>query len=532
MRLTLFGGFALRGPDGTGIALNSRKSMALLAYLAVSPGASRSREEIMALLWSDRSDVQARGSLRQVLSSLRKELGTTALVIDNARVALNTDAIAIEEATDGEFLSGFQLKDPAFEDWLRDERANQDNKRDGQAEPSAPSISETPSIAVLPFANLSTDPEQAFFADGITQDITTELSRFYGFYVIAHRTSLQYNQKTMSAYEIGKELEVDYILDGSVRRTGDRVRITVELVEVEEETHLWADRFDRDAGDMLAIQEEVAKEISKIVPGQIEAERVERVLHRPRPGMTAYEFVLLGEYEREKDYSSPEARYHFDKALTLDPLNARAYANLAVWTAYQVYCPDASFDDLHQEVSTLAEKALEIEPNDPVNLAILSNAYLMIGEYDQSRRHVEKAIRKNANHYSVMGFASRALAWLGDTDRAQELLDLFTLHDPHSGRASAELYFEVYTLAERFDEAIAATSRMGDNLPDMASEIAAACALSERPDDAAYWRARFEARGPSGQPFAERKAAVLRACAREEQRALWRAGYLKAGFPA
>lgn len=528
LKLTLCGGLALTEADGSTVTLTARRGMALLAYLAVSPGASRSREEIMALLWSDRPESQARGSLRQVLTSLRKELGADALLIDPARVALNPKRIEVLPPDEREFLSGFQLKDPAFEDWIRDERIRQETLR--EEIPKTPPVPENPSLAVLPFANLSADPDGVFFSDGITQDITTELSRFYGFYVIAHRTSLQYRDKAMSAYEIGKELEVNYIVDGSVRQTGDRVRITAELVDVEDETHLWADRYDRDAGDMLSIQDDVAREIAKTIPGHIEEHRIERVRHRPKQTLTDYEHVLLGEIEREKDTCSIEAKRHFDAAIRLDPLNARAYANLALWTAYQVFYPNVCFADIHTQVSELAEQALELEPNDPINLAVLSTALLTVGEHDQSRRYVEKALRINANHYTVMGYAARCLAWLGDTDRALELLALYTLHDPFSGRASVEVSFEILFLARQFEEAISVTARLGDDLPDMASGIAAAYALADRPEEAATMRAEYEQQVPPCQPVAERLDAALRMCARETERELWRDGFRAAGF--
>lgn len=527
-RLTLSGGFTLSRADDTPIVLTARRAMALLAYLAVSPGRARSREEIMALLWSDRPDQQARGSLRQILTALRKELGAETLQIDAARVALDPEKIHVAPLDEREFLSGFQLKDPAFEEWLRDERLRQEALR--TEAPQGPAVPEHPALAVLPFPALSADPEGALFSDGLTQDLTTELSRFYGFYVIAYRTSLQYRDKAMSAYEVGKELEVNYIVDGSVRLTGDRVRITAELIEVEDETHLWAERYDREVGDMLTVQAEVAREIAKTIPGHIEEDRIERVRHRPRPALTDYEHVLLGEIEREKESCSPVAKRHFDAALRLNPSNARALANLALWTAYQVYAPDLCFDDVQARVIDLGDRALELEPNDPINLAVLASAYLTVGEHGESRRHVEKALRINANHYTVMGYAARCLAWLGETDRALALLALHGLHDPFSGRAAAELNFEVLTLARRFEEAVALTSRLGDDLPDIASELAAVYALAGRLEEAAAFRAQAEANTTPVQSVADRLTTLLRLCAQEPERALWREGYRRAGF--
>jgi TolB-like protein len=530
LRLTLYGGFSLADADGAEIPLKSKKAKALLAYLALPLGKARSREEIMALLWSDRAEAQARGSLRQMLSGLRKDLGGGVLRIDNNAVALDPGQITVAEASGREFLAGFQLNDPAFEDWLRDERLRLEDAVPAAAL-SDPALLENPSIAVLPFENISRDPDQDFFSDGITHDIITELSRFNRLFIIAPRTTFQFKDKALSAQEVGRELEAHYIVEGSVRRAGERVRITAQLIEVETETQLWADRYDRDLTDVFAIQEEVAREIAAAVPGKIESEAYGRVLRRSGQGLTAYEYVLRGEHERDKAYGSPEAVRFFEKAIAADPMCARAYANLALWYAYQVYLPFASFEDIQARVRELGDKALEIEPNDPVNLAALANGYLMIGDFDLCRQCASKAIRTNPNHYVVMGFAALALAWLGDIEAAQEWLELYALHDPLSSTASAEIYFEIYYLAERFDDAIAVMARLKDLLPDISSELAAAYAQAGRLEEARELRQRFEAQAPRGLTFEHRKNAILRTCARERERELWREGYRKAGFP-
>lgn len=220
LRLTLFGEFSVAGAEGTNIAIKSKKAKGLLAYLALSPRLSRSREEIMAVLWSDRAEAQARASLRQVLVGLRKDLGevaTEALVVTNQTVALDPSRITIE-AQGEELLSGFYLHDPAFEDWLRDERLRHEDANMFSPQPRELPLPDKPSVAVLPFINLNADPAQEYFSDGITEDIITGLSRFRELFVIARNSALTYKSPPVKVQDIGEELGVRYIVEGSVRK--------------------------------------------------------------------------------------------------------------------------------------------------------------------------------------------------------------------------------------------------------------------------------------------------------------------------
>lgn len=528
LRLTLFGRFALTDSNGAEIALKSRKAKALLAYLGMSDGMSRSREEIMALLWSDRAETQARGSLRQVLSGLRKELGEGVLRIDNDTAALDPELLTLAQPSGGEFLAGFQLNDPSFEEWLRDERLRLEDV--SPTAESTPSLPDRPAIAVLPFENMSKDPDQDYFSDGITQDIITELSRFNGLFIIAPRTSFQFKDKAMSSYEIGRELEAQYIVEGSVRRAGDRVRITAQLTEVESESNLWADRYDRDLEDVFAIQEEVAQEIASAVPGKIDAVAYERALKRSGSDLTAYEYVLQGEWLRWQDHGAPEAMPYFEKAIAVDSECARAYANLANWNAYDGYSPLARFKDIQSRVRTYGSKALNAGPNDPVNLALVASAYMMIGDFDLCRTCISKAIQINPNHYTVMGLAAMIKAWLGETEDSLDWLKYYIQNNPLSRAANDEIAFEVYYLAEQYEEAIFAMARWTDVSSDIVVDLAAAYAQAGRIDEARALRKRFEAEKPPGHTFDDHQKAILRTCAQERERELWREGYRKAGF--
>jgi len=523
LRLTLFGRFALTDAGGTEIVLASRKARALLAYLALSPGLSRSREEIMALLWSNRGEAQARGSLRQVLTGLRKEIGT-ALIADKERVRLDPQQVRLEPGRGEELLAGFHLNEEGFEEWLRDERQQrQDVARAHERD------KEKPDIAVLPFENMSVQPEQDAFSDGITEDIITELSRFSAFTVYSPWSSFSYDEDKTTE-QIALELEIDYVLEGSVRRAGNRVRITAMLFDVETVNHVWAQRYDRDLADVFAVQEDVAQQITTAVAAKIEMDAYEDALARPAARRSAYDYVLLGERAQHHDWTSAEAEACYERAIAVDPDCARAYANLANWHASSVMSKFADLDAVRPRVRALGDPALSLAPNRATVLASLSDAYVAIGENTLARQCVDKAIRLNPNHHSVMILAASTFAWLGETEAAQHWLARYLRHDPLWISASMEVCLVVYYAAGRYDEAVAAVARWTDLPPDLAAMAAAAHAQCGWLDEAAALRAQYEAQLPAGCSFA---AHMMRPISESPDPALgarWAEGFVRAGF--
>ena len=523
LRLTLFGRFALADAEGREIAVPARKARALLAYLALSPGMSRSREEIMALLWSSRAEAQARGSLRQVLSGLRKQIGD-ALVTDNERASLDPRRISVNMEGEQELLAGFHLNEEGFEEWLRDERLSRQAGKAAQVRDK-----EKPDIAVLPFENMASEPDQDAFCDGITEDIITELSRFSAFTVYSPWSSFSYDPDKTTE-EIALELEIDYVLEGSVRRAGDRARITAMLFDVETVNHVWVQRYDRDLADIFAVQEEVAQQITTAVAAKIEVDAYEEALRRPEAQRSAYDYVLLGERAQHQDWTSPKAEAFYEKAISVEPDCARAYANLANWHASNLRSKCTDPGAVHPRVRALGEKALSLAPNRASVLASLSDAYVTIGENTLARQCVDKAIRLNPNHHSVMILAASTYAWLGEVATAQRWLARYQLHDPLWISAAMEVSLVVHYAAERYEEAVAAIARWSDLPLDLTALAAAAHAQCGRLDEAAALRAQYEARLPPGCSFANHIARPISTCPDAALVARWMEGFRAAGF--
>jgi adenylate cyclase len=156
----------------------------------------------------------------------------------------------------------------------------------------ATAISKKPSIAVLPLVNMSGDPEQEFFADGLTEDIITELSRFHDLLVISRNSTFVYKGKAVKVQEVAREFGVDFVLEGSVRKAGDRIRVTVQLIDAETDRHIWAERYDRDLEDIFAIQDEMTRAIVATLPGRVEAATHDRAKRKTTDNMAAYDCVL------------------------------------------------------------------------------------------------------------------------------------------------------------------------------------------------------------------------------------------------
>jgi adenylate cyclase len=323
-------------------------------------------------------------------------------------------------------------------------------------------LPDKPSIAVLAFSSLSGDAQQEYVADGIVDDIITELSRFNELFVIARNSSFQYKGKATDVRQIGRELGVRYVLEGSVRRGGDRIRIAAQLVDTSTGAHRWAERYDRKLDDVFAVQDEVVRTIVAILAAQVRKAETERSRTKPPSNWQAYDYYLQAAEAFASFASSMrgddiyEARRLLQQSLAIDANYARSYALLAnTYDAARFnrldsdYLNPAALDLAHQ----FARKAAELDPNLPEAHSMLGLVLTWMRQHDASVAEFEKAITLNPNY--VDWRFGMALVLAGDARRAVGVVDAYMRLDPfHTPWASlilgaARFMLEEYSQALR-----------------------------------------------------------------------------------
>ncbi|MFQ5936766.1 MAG: BTAD domain-containing putative transcriptional regulator [Acidiferrobacterales bacterium] len=591
LQLTLLGGLKARLESGEPVHVPARKSGALLAYLALPPGKAHPREQLMGLFWSQRSEGQARSSLRQALFSLRDTLRAVdpaPLVVDSETIALNPAAVAtdvdhferlaassrpedLEAAVTlygGDLLAGVNVRDPAFEEWLFQEQqrlrtlalgalrtlldheaeagvqrasdtaqrllaldpldeavhrvvmrlhARQGQralalrqyelcrdvlKRELGVEPepetvelydailkerakpkpaaqsaggkgpaqrldeeipvdipagkrkaasvasrpsqdAAPragderSITARPSIAVLPFTNMSGDPEQEYFSDGVTEDIITALARNRWLLVVSRHSTFVYKDKTVDVRQIANELGSRYLVEGSVRRLGDRVRVSAQLTDADTGKHLWTERYDQQIEDIFDVQEEIAQSIAAAIEPELGAIEGRRSRAKAPETLDAWDCYHQGLWHMYKFTVGglAQAEALFERAIDLDPEFAPAYARLAYAHIQNVwYGPHESRDSYLGQALTAAKRAVELDERDAVGHFALGRAYVLHGQHDLGIAELETAIALNPSFAQAYFGLGQAFCF---ADRSEQGLPLFDTaialspHDPH-----------------------------------------------------------------------------------------------------
>ena len=526
LRLEMLGGFDLTA-DGQTVALRTRKARALLAILALEPGRAWPREKLAAMLWQFSGEEQARTSLRQTLSLIRKAVPACnadwlradgdALALDNAALAVDVaefERLAEEGGTEalpsaaalygGDFLDGLALREEAFEEWLRVERTRLRDKavdvlarlvahhaeartygagidvatrllaldplreeihralmelyaRTGRTDAAlrqfqscrdilerelavgpapetqalyeailerrfaasgadAPTDSQLvqaatlgptvvrlalpdkPSIAVLPFINMSGDPEQEYFADGITEDIITALSRYRWLLVISRYSAFAYKGQSADVRRVAAELDAGYVVEGSVRKAGNRVRITAQLVDGISGKHIWAERYDRDLEDVFALQDEMTETIVARIEPELGAVESQRAKLKPPQNLDAWDYYHLGLahlYKFAKD-DNAEARRLFHRSIEIDPDFAAAHA----WFAYAIVLGMVYFDaepeaEVLDDALHAAQKGVALDDQDALAHFALGRVHLARCEYDLAVAELETSIDLN-----------------------------------------------------------------------------------------------------------------------------------------
>jgi adenylate cyclase len=286
-------------------------------------------------------------------------------------------------------------------------------------------LPDKPSIAVLPFQNMSGDPEQDYFADGMVEDIITALSRFKSLFVIARNSSFTYKGRAVDIRQVGRELGVRYVLEGSVRKTGNRVRITGQLIEAATDRHLWADKFDGAIGDVFGLQDQVTSSVVGLIAPKLEQAEIERARKKPTEGLDSYDLFLRGMALIYRPGPLPEARAFFVRAFEQDPEYAAAYA-MAAWTLLlqQSVAGLPLSAETRIEAIRLARAGAKLANEDAFTLARAGHVLTYLGlEYDRGASMVEQAIALNPN--LAIGWFSRGWVALlcGEVERSVESFD-------------------------------------------------------------------------------------------------------------
>ena len=329
---------------------------------------------------------------------------------------------------------------------------------------SAGCDSRYPTVAVLPFENIGGDEEQEYLADGIAEDLLTELSKLRGLIVIARTSSFNFKDKHADRGVIAASLGARFVVHGSVRRSGARVRITADLIDAENNAQLWAQRYDRNIDDMFAIQEEIAHSIVGILPSRIEDAELRRSRSKPPDSLEAYEYLLRAKYHHHKGTYKDNrvGRAMIDRSITLDPEFAQAYAWRACLLGQAMV---RGYEDTDWAVDHLVRDldiALRLDDGDFETHRILSAVNLIQRNYDRALFHAARAQDLNPNDPRVMGQYGETLTALGNAEDAIVILEIALRVDPHQPDRRLSHLGAAQFVARRYEDALATFQRISD----------------------------------------------------------------------
>ena len=314
-----------------------------------------------------------------------------------------------------------------------------------------------PSIAVLPFANLSGDPEQEYFADGIVEDIITELSRYSELFVIARNSTFTYKGRAVKAQDVGRELGVHYLVEGSVRRAGNRVRVTVQLIDATSGAHIWAHRYESELADIFELQDELTRAIVATLPGRLGAAEEQRLRRKPPRDMAAFDYLLAGKIHHHRGTleDNAEALRLLDKAIELDPRLAQAYA----WKACTLgQAAERGFSTPRAEYFRRSleaiNKAVALDENDVECHRLLCEVCIETRQLDQAMAHNERALAMNPNDPRLVSQKGELLTWLGRPVEGAEWVRTAARLDPFGAHARAHLLGRALYSARQYAEAL------------------------------------------------------------------------------
>jgi TolB-like protein len=349
-----------------------------------------------------------------------------------------------------------------------------------------------PSIAVLPFANLSGDPEQEYFADGMVEEIITALSRIRWLFVIARNSSFTYKGQAVDLKQVGRELGVRYVLEGSVRRAGGRVRITAQLIEAEGSAHLWADRFDGPLEEVFELQDNVALSVAGVIESAVQAAEIRRSAERPTSDLTAYDLYLraLPDCLSWDDGRVRAALARLEQAIERDPQFGPALGFAAVCNHALGRYGGGKGTEAHRRAALdLAHRALQASPGDA---GVIANAAFMLGSLGEDIKPaialVDRALELNPSFARGWGISAWLRMWAGQPDVAVEHWQTSIRLSPRDRNLTEPVLFGLaHFFRRRFDDAITffltALANMPRN-PEVHRDLAACYALTGRLEEA------------------------------------------------
>jgi len=365
----------------------------LLVLLIENRDRVLSKDDLIASVWGGR--VVSDSTLTSRINAARKAIG--------------------DSGEEQSLIRTIARKGIRFVGALRDERS---------ASATAPifPLPDRPAIAVLPFTNMSGEPEQEYFSDGISEDIITALSKLRWFFVIARNSSFIYKGKAVHMKQVAEELGVRYVVEGSVRKGGDRVRITAQLNDVATGSHIWAERYDRDLADVFAVQDEITEAIVAAIEPQLYAAENFHAQRKPPDSMDAWDLVMraLSHYWRVTRQDNVVAQALLEKAISIDPNYGQA---LGVLAASHTFSAHMGWEDMAVSApiaERAAQTAIRSDSEDPWAHYALGCVYLFTRRFGDSLAEFELALRLNPNFSLAQGYYGLALSYCGRWQEADE----------------------------------------------------------------------------------------------------------------
>jgi len=395
----------------------------------------------------------------------------------------------------------------------------------------SPLATDKPSIAVLPFLSLSEGVEQEYFADGITEDIITELSRFQSLSVIARNSSFAYKGRAVKVQEVARDLGVLYVLEGSVRKAANRVRVTAQLIEAETGSHVWAERYDRDMTDIFELQDELTQSIVATLFGRLENAITDRLRSKPPTDLNAYDCLMRAKlcHHRGSADDNAEAIRLLDTAIDLDPEFAAAYGwkicvTNQAWT--RGYRPFEASE--LENLLGLLRKGIGVDPNDLECVRIQCEVHMEMSEFEDAERTSDKALSLNPNDPRIVAQRGELLTWLGRPEDALPWLERAMQLDPFNAEEWAHLMGRALYGVRRYNEALQAFRRVPRLTYGHHAFMAACCAWLDEARNASKWADAIRANKPD---FSSGRFVDGLFYRRDDDKRHLLDGLLKAGLP-